>query len=239
MYPYIAEFIGTAMLVFMGDGVSAANSLEGSLFKGSGAVYTMMGWGLAVALPAMCFGASSGASFNPCLTIGQAVVGMFEWGMVPGYIIAQMLGGFVGACVMWLFYKDQFDATDDPGTILGVFCTGPAIPNLGMNILSEALATMMLVFYLLNIPAMAASVGMNFVYVFMVIMSMGYSLGATTGFAMNPARDLSPRCAHAVLPIPNKGDSNWGYAAVPVIGPLIGGIVGALLGNWVLGFPAM
>ncbi len=239
MYPYLAEFIGTAMLVFMGDGVSAANSLEGSLFKGSGAVFTMMGWGLAVALPAMCFGAASGASFNPCLTIGLAVAGSFDWGMVPGYVIAQMLGGFCGACIMWLFWKDQFDATEDPGTILGVFCTGPAIPNVAMNVLSEALATMMLVTYLVLIPADAAAMGMNFIYVWLIIMSMGYSLGGTTGFAMNPARDLSPRCAHAVLPIPNKGDSNWGYAWVPVVGPLIGGIVGALLGTWIGGFPVL
>lgn len=237
MYPYLAEFIGTAMLVLMGDGVCASNGLEGSLFKGSGAVYTMMGWGLAVALPAMCFGAASGASFNPALTIGLAVAGSFDWALVPGYIIAQMAGGFVGACLMYLVFKDQFAETDDPGTILGIFCTGPAIPNMGMNIFQEAMATTMLVFFLVNIPGTAADIGMNFVYVYMVIMSLGFSLGATTGFAMNPARDTAPRLAHQVLPIPNKGDSNWGYAIVPIVGPIIGAIVGALLGTWVASFP--
>ncbi len=239
MYPYLSEFIGTAMLVLMGDSVCASNALEGSLFKGSGAVYTMLGWGLAVGLPAMCFGAQSGASFNPVLTIGLAVAGSFPWALVPGYILAQMCGGFVGACLMWFTYKDQFAETDDPGTILGVFCTGPAIPNTAMNIFQEAIATFMLVFFITNITATSATIGLNYIIVAMIINSCGYSLGATTGFAMNPARDTAPRLAHQVLPIAHKGGSNWGYAFVPIVGPLIGAICGALFGTMIANWPAL
>lgn len=237
MYPYIAEFIGTTIFIFLGLSVNAANALEGSLFKGSGAVFAIMGWGLAFALPAMCFGTTSGAFFNPCLVLGLACVGLIKWSFVPGYILAEMLGGFVGACCSFLFYKDQFDETEDPATILSVFATGPAIPNMGMNILSEIIATMMLVIFFINIPVDSGSVGLGYVYYCFLFMAIGYSLGGTTGFALNPARDLSPRIAHALLPIPNKGKSNWGYAIVPVIGPLIGGIIGAFIGAWIRSFP--
>lgn len=239
MYLYLAEFIGTTMVVFMGLSVNAANSLNGSLFKGSGAVFCMMGWGLAYALPAMCFGQSSGPIFNPCFTIGLATAGVFKWSLVPGYIIAQMLGGFVGAVLMYVFYKDQFDATDNSRTILNCFATSPAIPNMPQNILCEAILTMMLVIFAVNIPVEARNMGMGYLYIWLVIMAIGYSLGGTTGFAMNPARDLSPRIAHAILPIPNKGSSDWGYAIVPIVGPLIGALLGALLGTWIAGFPAM
>lgn len=235
MIPYLSEFIGTAMLVILGDGVCVSNTFDGCLFKGSGPIYIMLGWGLAVMLPAMAFGVQSGAHFNPALTISLAVIGAFEWGMVPGYIICQMLGGFVGACILWLIFKDQFDQATDPGAIKGVFCTGPAIRNIPMNILGEAAATFFLVFFIVTIPADAAS-GLGKFFVNGIIMSCGFSLGSTTGFAMNWARDISPRLAHQVLPIPNKGDSDWGYAIVPIVGPLIGGILGALLGNIVVGW---
>ena len=173
------------MLIILGDGVVANVTLNKSGMKGAGSIQITLAWGLAVMVPAFIFGAASGASFNPALTIALAVDGSFDWAMVPGYIIAQFAGAFVGAIIVYLMFKDQFDATDDPGTKLGVFSTGPSVPNM--------------------------------------------SLGGLTGDALNPARDIGPRIAHAVLPIKGKGSSNWGYAPVPVVGPIIGGIVAVLL----------
>lgn len=239
MYPYIAEFLGTAMFVFLGLSVNAGNGLEGSLFKNSGAVYAIIGWGLAFALPAMCFRSASGAYLNPAITLGLAVVGRIAWKVVPGYIFAEFLGAFFGACLMWLFYKDQFDATEDSETILSVFSTGPAIPNMGLNIFCEIIATMFLVIFFVNIPVNTLSVGVNYIYIWLGFMCVAYALGGTTGFAMNPARDIMARFAHTVLPISNKGRSNWGYAIVPFVGPFIGGILGALIGYWILSFPAL
>ncbi len=237
MIPYLSEFIGTAMLVILGDGVCASLALDGSLFKGAGPVYTMLGWGLAVMLPAMAFGAQSGAHFNPCLTVALAVIGAFDWGMVPGYIIAQMLGGFVGACLVALVFKDQFALSKkngyEDGAIRGVFCTGPAIPNTVMNFIGELAATFFLVFFIVCITPTAGDVGLNYFFVYAIIMSCGFSLGSTTGFAMNPARDTAPRLAYTVL---FKGDGAWGYSWIPIVGPLVGGILGALLGSVVTGW---
>lgn len=243
-YPYLAEFIGTAMLVALGLGVNASNGLEGSLFKGSGAVYTMLGWGAAVALPAMSFGAQSAAHYNPVLTIGLACAGSFSWALVPGYIIAQMLGGILGAIIMWVVFRDQFELTektfgeDSVGTCRGIFCTGPAIPNPMQNLLGELVATFFLVFFITCIPSAAGAVGLNYFFVYAIIMSCGFSYGATTGFAMNPARDTAPRIAYAILPFKYK-DADWGYAWIPIVGPLIGSILGALLGSWVATFPLL
>ena len=207
MLPYIAEFLGTMMLIILGDGVVANVTLNKSGMKGAGSIQITLAWGLAVMVPAFIFGAASGASFNPALTIALAVDGSFDWAMVPGYIIAQFAGAFVGAIIVYLMFKDQFDATDDPGTKLGVFSTGPSVPNMPRNIFCEAVATFVLVF---AIKGMA-------------------QVGGLTGYALNPARDIGPRIAHAVLPIKGKGSSNWGYAPVPVVGPIIGGIVAVLL----------
>ena len=238
MLSYMSEFIGTALLVLLGDGVCAAVNLEKSGFKGGGAVYIMLGWGLAVMLPAMAFGAQSGAHFNPVLTVGLAVIGAFPWAAVPGYIVAQMLGGLVGAILVWVVYRPQFAATEDADTIRGTFCTSPQVRNIPQNILYEAAATFALVFFIVAIGhagmTNVSDVGLNYFFVYAIIMSCGFSLGGTTGFAMNPARDLSPRIAHAILPIPNKGSSDWGYALVPVVGPLIGAILGALLASAVI-----
>ena len=205
MLPYIAEFLGTMMLILLGDGVVANVNLNKSGMKGGGSVQITFAWGLAVMVPAFIFGAASGASFNPALTLALAIDGSFDWALVPGYIIAQFAGAFVGACLVYILFKDQFDATPDAGTKLGVFCTGPSIDNKPLNILSEAIGT------------------------FGIIVSVGMSLGGLTGYAINPARDLGPRIAHAVLPIQGKGGSNWGYAYVPVVGPIIGAIVAVLL----------
>ncbi|MDO4330875.1 MAG: MIP/aquaporin family protein [Lachnospiraceae bacterium] len=228
MLPYIAEFIGTMLLIILGDGVVANVTLNKSGMKGAGSIQITFAWGLAVMVPAFIFGAASGASFNPALTIALAVDGSFDWAMVPGYIIAQFAGAFVGACIVYLMFKDQFDATDNPGTKLGVFSTGPSVPNMGRNIFCEAVATFVLVFAIKGIPATAAP-GVEKFMVFGIIVSIGMSLGGLTGYALNPARDIGPRIAHAVLPIKGKGDSNWGYAVVPLVGPIIGAVVAVLL----------
>ena len=230
MLPYIAEFLGTIILIILGDGVVANVNLNKSGMKGAGAVQITFAWGLAVLLPAFIFGEASGASFNPALTIALAVDGSFAWSMVPGYIIAQIAGAFVGGCIVYLLFKGQFDATEDPGTKLGVFCTGPSIANTGLNIFSEAVGTFILVFAIkgmANVPGLTDGLGKFLV--FGIIVSIGMSLGGLTGYAINPARDIGPRLAHAVLPIKGKGTSNWGYAVVPLVGPVIGAIVAVLL----------
>ncbi len=230
MLVYIAEFIGTCLLILLGDGVVANVTLNKSGMKGAGSIQITFAWGLAVMLPAFIFGASSGAHFNPALTIALAVDGSLAWGLVPGYIIAQFAGAFLGACLVYLLFKDQFDATESAGTKLGVFSTGPSIPNMGRNILSEAVGTFVLVFAIKGLAqAGAVPPGVSNLLVFGIIVSIGMSLGGLTGYAINPARDLGPRLAHAVLPIKGKGDSNWGYAPVVIIGPVIGAIAAVLL----------
>ena len=233
MLPYIAEFLGTMILILLGDGVVANVNLSKSGMKGAGAVQITIAWGLAVMVPAFIFGQASGASFNPALTIALAVGGMFDWALVPGYIVAQILGGIVGGILVYVLFKDQFDATEDPGTKLGVFSTGPSVPNTGRNILQEAIATFVLVFAICGmnqVPGLDA--GMGKLLVFGIIVSIGMSLGGLTGYALNPARDLGPRIAHAILPIKGKGGSNFKYGlVVPIAGPILGGIVAVLLYN--------
>ena len=232
MLPYISEFIGTAILVILGDGVCANITLNKSWAKGAGAVQSNLAWGFAVLVPAFIFGTSSGAHFNPALTLAFAVIGNFSWSMVPGYIICQMSGAFVGAVIVYMLFKDQFDATEDSGAILGIFSTRPSIPNLGRNIFSEAVETFILVFSILGIGNVvgAANVGINYLLIFAIIVSVCMSLAGLTGCALNPARDLGPRIAHALLPIKYKGSSNWSYGlVVPIIGPIIGAVLGALL----------
>ena len=199
--------------------------------KGAGSIQITFAWGLAVMLPAFIFGEASGASFNPALTIALAADGSFAWSMVPGYIIAQFAGAFAGACIVYLLFKGQFDATEDPGTKLGVFSTSPSVPNTGLNILSEAVGTFILVFAIkgmAQVPELNAGVGK--ILVFSIIVSVGMSLGGLTGYAINPARDLGPRLAHAVLPIKGKGSSNFGYGLiVPIIGPIVGALAAVLV----------
>ncbi len=230
MLPYIAEFIGTMMLILLGDGVVANVTLNKSGMKGAGSIQITFAWGLAVMVPAFIFGAASGAHFNPALTIALAIDGSMGWNLVPGYIIAQFAGAFVGACLVYILFKDQFDATDNPGTKLGVFSTGPSVPNMPLNILSEAIGTFVLVFAIKGIAQVAnCAPGVEKFLVFGIIVSIGMSLGGLTGYAINPARDLGPRLAHAILPIKGKGDSNWGYAPVVIVGPVIGAIAAVLL----------
>lgn len=232
MLPYISEFVGTAILIILGDGVCASVNLTKSWSKGTGWVLITFGWGLAVMLPAFIFGAASGAHFNPALTIALAAAGKFAWAMVPGYIVAQVAGAFLGACVVYLLFKDHFDATEDPNTIRGTYCTQPSIRNIPRNFLSETVGTFILVFAILGISNVkgATTVGLNYLLVFGIIVSIGMSLGGLTGYAINPARDLGPRIAHAILPMKNKGGSDWSYGlVVPVFGPIVGGLLATLL----------
>ena len=230
MLPYIAEFLGTMILIILGDGVVANVTLNKSGMKGAGPIQITFAWGLAVLIPAFIFGAASGASFNPALTLALAIDGSFAWALVPGYILAQFLGAFVGGCIVWLLFKDQFEATEEQGTKLGVFCTGPSVKNLPLNILSEAVGTFVLVFAIkgiANVPELAS--GVDKLLVFGIIVAVGMSLGGLTGYAINPARDLGPRLAHALLPIKGKGTSNWKYGIVTIAGPVLGAVAAVLL----------
>lgn len=240
MQPYIFEFIGTLVLVLLGDGVCAATSLNHSKAKGAGWVVIALGWGLAVMMGVLIAGPVSGAHLNPAVSLGLAVAGAFPWASVPGYIVAQMLGGFTGAVLVWVFYKDHYKATaDQPDTILGTFCTMPAISNPWRNVVCEVIATCVLVFVILALGthgnafsfsgADASTGALGSWPVTCLIMSIGMSLGGTTGYALNPARDLSPRCAHAVLPIAGKRDSGWSYSWIPVAGPMVGAVLAAAL----------
>lgn len=226
------EFIGTVILVLFGDGVVASNCLKKSKGENGGWVVITFAWGLAVMLGVFISGPYSGAHLNPAVTLGLAAAGTFSWSLVVPYIVAQMLGGFVGAVLVYAFYKDHYDATDDPAVKLGTFCTAPAIRNYGRNLFSEILGTFVLVFVILalSIQGNTPEVGMGALGAFpvaMLIVALGMSLGGTTGYAINPARDLAPRLAHAVLPIKGKGSSDWSYSWVPVVGPIIGGFLAA------------
>lgn len=229
MLPYIAELIGTMMLILLGDGVVANVTLNKSGMKGAGSVQITMAWGLAVLVPAFIFVTASGAHFNPALTLALAVEGSIEWELVPGYILAQFLGAFLGACLVYVLFKGQFDATEDQATKLGVFSTSPSVPNLPLNLLSEIIGTFVLVFAIKGLGQIELAPGLDRLLVFGIIVSIGMSLGGLTGYAINPARDIGPRIAHALLPIKGKGSSNWGYAIVPLFGPIIGGIAAVLL----------
>lgn len=230
---YLFEFLGTLVLVLFGDGVCAACSLNKSKAKGAGWVVIALAWGLAVMMGVLVAGPVSGAHLNPAVTLGLAAAGKFAWNLVAGYMLAQMLGGFAGAVLVWIFYKDHYKATaDEPDTMLGTFCTMPAIWNPWRNFLSELIATCVLVFVILAIgtqgntfmvgPVSAQTGAIGAWPVTCLIMALGMSLGGTTGYAMNPARDLSPRLAHALLPIQGKRDSGWNYSWVPVAGPMLG-----------------
>ncbi|GAB6121578.1 MIP/aquaporin family protein [Dysgonomonas termitidis] len=219
------EFIGTAILILFGAGVCANVSLKKTLGNNSGWVVIAFGWGLAVFVAAYISSPYSGGHLNPALTIGLAVAGKFK-GSILGYIIAQMLGAIVGACLIYLMYKPHFDEEENPNAKLGVFCTAPAIKSLISNLASEIIGTFILVFGVL-MAAGAEIAGP--LPVALLIVAIGMSLGGTTGYAINPARDLGPRIAHAILPIKGKRDSNWGYAWLPVIAPICGSVLAALL----------
>ena len=227
MEAYIAEFIGTMILIILGDGVVAGVLLRNSKAENSGWIVITFGWGMAVAVAVYCVFQFSGAHINPAVTIALAVTGQFDWAQVPGYIIAQFLGAFVGAVIVWLAYLAHWGETEDAGLKLGVFCTAPAIYNTPANVITEIVGTFVLVFGILGIFGNELAPGLAPLLVGLLVLGIGLSLGGPTGYAINPARDLGPRIAHAVLPIAGKGGNDWGYAWIPVVAPIIGGILGA------------
>jgi len=230
MNTFLAELVGTMFLVLLGDGVVAAVVLAKSKAENSGWMVITTGWAMAVAMGVYVAGRISGGHINPAVTLGLAVIGKFPWHDVPKYLAAQFLGAFLGAVIVWLAYLAHWSVTEDQGKKLAVFCTGPAIRSFPKNVLSEIIATFVLVFGVLAIVANKepGQSGLTPLLIGFLVWGLGLCLGASTGFPMNPARDLGPRIAHALLPIPGKGPSDWGYAWVPVVGPIIGGLLGAV-----------
>jgi glycerol uptake facilitator protein len=225
-----AEIIGTAILILLGDGVVAGVLLNKSKAQNAGWVVITFGWAFAVAIAVYAVAQFSGAQINPAVTLGTAVIGSTEWSDVPAYLGGQMIGAFIGAVLVFLAYLPHWAETEDPGLKLAVFSTGPAIRNPGMNIVTEVIGTFILVFGILAILADQA-VADNPIWPLLIgflVAGIGMSLGGPTGYAINPARALGPRLAHALLPLAGKGPSDWGYAWIPVVGPIIGGILGAV-----------
>lgn len=227
MNPYLAEFLGTMLLILLGDGVVAAVVLKKTKSENAGWLTIVIGWGLAVTMAIYAVGRFSGAHLNPAVTIGFVLDGSFPTDQVLGYILAQIAGAFVGAILVWIQFLPHWKETPDPSTKLAVFSTGPAIRNTLANLVSEVIATGVLVMALLFIGTNEFTQGLAPVIVGLLIISIGLSLGGTTGFAINPARDLGPRLAHFILPIHGKGDSDWSYAWIPVVGPILGAALGA------------
>ncbi|CAD5898482.1 MAG: MIP/aquaporin family protein [Carnobacterium sp.] len=222
-----SEFLGTLILVLLGDGVCAAVNLKKSKAEASGWIVIALGWGAAVTIAVYVAGFMGPAHLNPAVTIAMAIAGNFSWSLVVPFILAQVAGGVIGATLVWLTYLDHWQATEDKGAILGTFATGPAIRNYPANVLTEMIGTIVLVLGLLSFSQHTFADGMNPLVVGVLIVSIGLSLGGATGYAINPARDLGPRIAHQILPIANKGDSDWSYSWVPVVGPVLGAIIAA------------
>lgn len=243
MNSYLAEAVGTSILILLGDGVVANVLLARSKGQNSGWIVITIGWGVAVAIAVYAVGRVSGAHLNPAVTIALAVIGAFSWADVPGYVAAQMTGAFLGAVLVWLSYLPHWRLTEDAGTKLAVFCNAPAVRSAGANVATEVIGTAMLMFGVLAIGAnaegwaKAGEVDLSQVFsralqpllVGILVLGIGLSLGGSTGYAINPARDLGPRIAHAVLPIPGKGPSDWSYSWIPVVAPIAGAVVGAAL----------
>lgn len=232
MSPFLGEIIGTMILIILGDGVVGGVVLKKSKGYDAGWIVITLAWGMAVMLGVYAVGRVSGAHLNPAVTLGFAVTGAFPWSQVLPYIAAQMIGGFLGAVIVWLHYLPHWGGDNEPADQLSVFCTAPAIRSKWSNILSEMIGTFILVGGLLFIGANKFTEGLNPVIVGALIVAIGMCLGGTTGYAINPARDLAPRIAHFLLPIKGKGDSDWSYAPIPVIGPLLGGVLGAVMYAW-------
>ena len=243
MNVYLAEFIGTAILIVLGNGAVANVLLNQTKAHGAGWIVITAGWGFAVYVAVLCVGDISGPHINPAVTVALAVANSFDWRQVPGYIAAQMIGGVCGAILVYAFYKLHYDATEDADAKLATFCTAPAIRSAGRSFLCETLATFVLAYAVLlmsdpsfpfgdgqtdrQIQVGLGSIGA--VRVGLIVFAIGLSLGGTTGYAINPARDLGPRIAHYLLPIPGKRDSDWGYAWVPVVAPLIGAVLAVVV----------
>ena len=230
MNNFLAELIGTAILIILGDGVVAGVLLARSKAQNAGWIVITAGWAFAVAVAVYAVGSISGAHINPAVTIALAANGSLGWDEVPLYLAGQFIGAFIGAVVVYLHYLPHWAETEDPGLKLAVFSTGPAIRNTGTNLVSEIIGTFVLVFGVLAIAGNTApgDSGLTPLLIGFLVFGIGLSLGGPTGYAINPARDLGPRIAHAVLPIAGKGSSDWEYSWIPVAGPIVGGVLGAL-----------
>jgi glycerol uptake facilitator protein len=228
MTPFLGEFTGTALLIVLGQGVVANVVLHKTKGHNSGWIVICFGWGMAVFVGVYSSASASGAHLNPAVTLAFAVLGKIRWEEVPFYIVAQLLGAMTGSFLAWLAYRHHFEQTDDANGKLAVFATGPAIRSMGNNLLTEIIGTFILIWGVLFIAAPANSLGaLDALPVGLLVFAIGLSLGGPTGYAINPARDLGPRIMHALLPIPQKRDSDWGYAWIPVAGPLIGALLAA------------
>jgi glycerol uptake facilitator protein len=230
MEMFAGEVLGTFLLIVLGAGVVANVVLNKTYGQNSGYIVITWGWGIGVFVAVFVTGNISGAHLNPAVTIGLAVAGKFAWNLVPLYLLAQLLGAFLGAVSVWFHYRDHFDQTDDVALKLGVFSTAPAISSVGSNIFSEVFGTFIFMLAVLHIAAPDVGLGsISALPVALLVFGIGMSLGGTTGYAINPARDLGPRLAHALLPIKGKGSSNWAYAWIPVVAPLVGATLAALV----------
>lgn len=246
MTAFLGELVGTMILIIFGAGVVGGVLMKKSKAEGAGWIVITAGWGLAVAIGVYAVGNVSGAHLNPAVTIGFASIGEFPWADVPMYILAQMVGAIIGAVIIYFHYLPHWSETEDEDAKLSVFATIPAIRHPLSNLTSEIIGTFILLLGLLAIGANEFTEGLNPLIVGALILAIGLSLGGTTGYAINPARDLGPRIAHFFLPIPGKGKSDWGYAWIPFFGPIIGGSFGALfyqrvflgvnsVGFWIVG----
>lgn len=233
MTPYFFEFLGTAFLILIGNGIVANLVLKGTKGADSGWIGICLAWGIAVFIGVFISANVSGAHLNPAVTIGLAMAGKFGWALVPGYIIAQILGAMMGNILVWLTYKKQYEATTDQNAILATFCTAPAIRSPFWNMVTEIIGTFALVFGVFYIASGSfgdetVSLGsLDALPVALLVMGIGFGLGGPTGYAINPARDFGPRILHAILPLKNKGKSDWSYAWVPIVGPILGSLLAA------------
>ena len=235
MTPFVAEIIGTMILILLGNGVVANVVLKGTKGNGGGWIVITTGWALGVFAGVVIAGPYSGAHLNPAVTIGLAIAGKFPWAQVPAFVIAQLIGAMLGSLLVWIMYKDHFSATKEPALKSAVFYTAPAIKNTRLNLVSEALGTFVLllaVFYITNgeigkekTPIGLGSIGA--IPVTFIVWAIGLSLGGTTGYAINPARDMGPRIIHSLLPIKDKNKSDWKYAWIPIAGPVAGAVIAA------------
>ena len=230
MNNFLFEFIGTAFLVLLGDGVVANVVLNKTKGNNSGWIVITFGWAIAVFVGVYISAAHSGAHLNPAVTIALAVAEKFDWALVPVQIAGQFCGAMLGALLVWIAYKKHFDETTDADAKLAVFCNSPAIPHITFNLVTEIIGTFALVFGVFFISGGDVKLGaLDALPVALLVLGIGLSLGGPTGYAINPARDLGPRIMHFILPIKDKGSSGWGYSWIPVVGPVIGGVLAALL----------
>lgn len=245
MTPILGELVGTALLLLLGNGVVANVLLRQTKGEGSGWIVITFGWGMAVFVGVFAVAKFSGAHLNPAVTLGLVVAGKFDAALAPGYVLAQFVGAMIGAALVLLHYRPHFAATEDTALKLGVFSTGPAIRRPLDNLVSEVIATFVLVFGVLYLATPDVGLGaLDALPVGLLVFAIGLALGGTTGYAINPARDLGPRLVHAFLPVAGgKGGSDWGYAWIPVVGPFLGGILAALahlaLGRTTLQLPGV